>query len=133
MQSEQTRADSLGPSLRPAQRQPLPRQQLIIMKWSSLPSSCSFGSHFSFSEGTNKAHANLWQRRAVTSTQATPKCHLWVPTRSAQALLFSKRCFKPSHGGQQASEADSSNSGGGRRPITQSLSLSHGLCRLAGR
>lgn len=38
------------------------------MKGSSLPSSCSFGSQFSFSEGTNTAHVNLWQRRAVAST-----------------------------------------------------------------
>lgn len=75
------------------------------MKGSLLPSSCSFGSQFPFSKGTNTAHVNLWQCRAVTSTQATPKCYLWVPALSTEALLFSKCCFKPSYGGQKASDS----------------------------
>lgn len=75
---------------------------------------------------------NLWQHRAVASTQATPKRHLRVPACSVEALLLSKFCFKPSHGGQQASEADSSCFGGGWRqtPIMQPALLSHAFCRL---
>lgn len=100
------------------------------MKGSSLPSSCSFGSQFSFSEGTNTAHANLWQRRAVTGTQATPECHLRVPALSTEASLLSKCSFKPSHGGQRVSEADSSGGGWSLTPITQPSLLSHGFLRL---
>lgn len=96
------------------------------------PSNCGFGSCFSFSAGTDTAHVNLLAAQPVTSTQATPKCHLWVPTGAAEALLFSKCCFKPPHGGQQDSGADSSSFGGGWRqpPITQPALLSRGFWRL---